>query len=319
MKGLLVAAALLPVSLPGGGAGIGFDDLGFASGLGKVLVPGGRTGELFLVDPGTRKAEAVGGFSAGADYQGGHGEGVTTADEGRGLLFACDRNAVTVNAVDPKTRKIVASAKLGGNPDYVRWVQATGETWVSEPDSERIEIFALGGGTRPALTLSGVVAVPGGPESLIIDTTRGRAYTHSWKSKSFAVGLKSRTVDAAWDNGCEGSRGIALDEKKGFLFAACVEGKAVVLDAAHDGKILSSLKAGDGVDVIAYNPGLRHLYVPGAKSATMAVMSVSDTGTLSLARSYATAKGAHCAAADDKGGAWVCDPDHGRLLFLKDQ
>ena len=31
-----------------------------------------------------------------------------------------------------------------------------------------------------------------------------------------------------------------------------------------------------------------------------------------------TAKGAHCVTADDQNGVWVCDPQEGRLLFLKD-
>jgi hypothetical protein len=30
------------------------------------------------------------------------------------------------------------------------------------------------------------------------------------------------------------------------------------------------------------------------------------------------AKGSHCVAADDRGGAWICDPQGGRLLYFKD-
>jgi hypothetical protein len=311
--------AAVPVPMPGGGAGIGFDDLGFAPGLKKVVVPGGRTGKIFLVDPATREVTSVGGFTAENDYKGGHGEGVTSAEEGRGLLFGTDRNLGAVDAVDPKTAKVVASAKLSGGPDYVRYVASTGELWVSEPDAKKIEVFSLSSekGTW-SIKKAGEIAVPGGPESLVIDESRARAYTHTWKDESLAIGLKSRAVEARWPNGCRGSRGIALDAKRGFLFAACEEGKAVVLDAAHDGKILSSLEAGSGVDVIAYGEKLRHLYLPGAKSATMAILSVSNAGALKLLRTVKTAGGAHCAAADESGGAWVCDPDHGRLLFFHD-
>src|ERR1019366_399675 len=45
--------AISPVPLPGGAPGIGFDDLRYAPVLGQILAPGGRTGNLDLVDPGT--------------------------------------------------------------------------------------------------------------------------------------------------------------------------------------------------------------------------------------------------------------------------
>jgi hypothetical protein len=52
-----------------------------------------------------------------------------------------------------------------------------------------------------------------------------------------------------------------LDETHGFLFVGCSEGKAVVLDVNHDGRLLSSLELGEQVDVISYNPTLMHLYL----------------------------------------------------------
>lgn len=39
------------IKIPGGDAGIGFDDLRFSMKLGRVLVPSGRTGSLNLIDP----------------------------------------------------------------------------------------------------------------------------------------------------------------------------------------------------------------------------------------------------------------------------
>ena len=125
-----------------------------------------------------------------------------------------------------------------------------------------------------------------------------------------------RAVTATWENGCTGSRGIALDGPGRFLFAGCAEGKAVVLDT-RSGKTVSSLAAGDGVDIIDYDPTLSHLYVPGGKSATMAVMGVSREGQLSLLGTLPTAAGAHCVAAA-KGTVFVCDPTKGRLLVFRD-
>src|SRR5215469_3145333 len=77
-----------PVPLPNGAGGIGFDDMGFAPSLRKVLIPAGRSGNLDLIDPDTLAIDTIGGFSSRNDFGGGHGQGVTSADSGRGLIFA---------------------------------------------------------------------------------------------------------------------------------------------------------------------------------------------------------------------------------------
>src|SRR5438132_9345705 len=84
---------LIPITLPEGKAGIGFDDLGFSSTLHKVLVPSGRTGTLDLVDPDTKQVSSIRGFTGSSRFGGGHGQGITSVDEGRGLLFVTDRTA----------------------------------------------------------------------------------------------------------------------------------------------------------------------------------------------------------------------------------
>jgi hypothetical protein len=305
------------VEIPGGSAGIGFDDLRFAPGLGSVLVPAGRTGALALVDPGTMAVTPITGFSAKTEFSGGHDDGVTSADEGRGWIFATDRTSGMLDIVDPRSRKIVSGVKLGGPPDYVRFVQTTGELWVTEPGKETIEIFRLSAASPPVAAHEAFLSVPGGPESLVVDDKRGRAYTHLWKGKTVAIDVKTRAVTATWDNGCRGSRGIALDESGRFLFAGCAEGKAVVLDAGS-GKAVASLTSGDGVDIIDYDAALSHLYLPGGKSATMAVLGVSREGKLSILGTVPTAAGAHCVASAN-GSVFVCDPMKGRLMVFRDK
>src|SRR5450432_4520124 len=135
LAGPLAAAAvpfLAPLSLPDSKGGIGFDDLLFSSTLNRVLVPSGRTGMLNLIDPKTHAIESIGGFSTGRSLLGGHGDGTTSADFGQGLLFASDRDLKVVDIVDPTKKLILVSVKLGGGPDYVRWVETNAEVWVTE-------------------------------------------------------------------------------------------------------------------------------------------------------------------------------------------
>jgi len=302
--------------LPGGDAGIGFDDLTFSPSLHRILAPAGRTGKLDLIDPKTQKIDSIAGFSTDADkFGGGHGEGTTSADAGGGFIFASDRSRTELEVVDPNTSRIVGKLALASGPDYVRWVEPTREVWVTEPGKQQIEVFALDQGK---LAHRGVIGVTGGPESLVIDGARGRAYTHTWDDATVAIDLVKRAEAARWTNGCKASRGVALDEKRGLLFVGCDEGKATVLDVAHGGKQLSSAATGQGVDIIAYNPVLAHLYVPGGRSATLTILGVGAGGKLEVLGSTAVAAGSHCVAADDAGHAYVCDPKQGALLVVTD-
>jgi DNA-binding beta-propeller fold protein YncE len=304
------------IQLPGGEAGIGFDDLQFSSTLKQVLVPGGRTGKLFLMSPATHEVTSIDGFSSKASYGGGHGDGTTSACEEGGLVYASDRGSGTMKIVDPAARKIVASVRLAGAPDYVRCLAASHEVWVTEPGKEQIEIFALGADGRSA-TSAGKVSAPGGPESLVLDTRRMRGYTHTWKGTSYAIDLKKRSIAEKWSNGCQGARGIALDEEKGWLFVGCEEGKAVVLDVTS-GKTLSSLSAGSGIDSIGYAASLGSVYVPGGDSADLSILGVSSTGGLSFLGKVTTGPDAHTAAFDpDTRTVFVGLPEHGQVLILK--
>ncbi len=299
------------VALPGGEHGIGFDDLRFAHHIGRVVAPGGGTGTLALIDPSTDALTSIAGFGTAATT-GGHENGTTSADEGGGYLFAIDRTQLRVVVIDEKTSAIVGSAPRASAPDYVRWVDATRELWVTQPDDHRIEIFTLAGATPKHAAF---IAVKGGPESLVID--KQRAFTHLWEGKTVAIDVTTRKLTATWPNGCTGSRGIALDPARGHLFVGCSEGRAVVLDTSS-GKQLGSIEVGAGVDVIDFNPHLSHLYVPSARTATLSIVGVAADGSLSVLDTVTTASGAHCVTADDRDTAWVCDPAKGRLLAIHD-
>lgn len=307
------------LDLPGGSDGIGFDDLQFSESLEKVLVPGGRTGELFLVDPKTRSVSSIGGFSPSKTFRGGHGEGITSVSQDEKHLYVTDRTTLLLLVVDPSSKRITARVNLAASPDYVRYIEPTHEVWVTEPDKDQIEVFRLSDPAGSAPTHAALIPIKNGPESLVVDATRGRAYTHLWSDTTLAVDLKTRSVVARWKNLCKDSRGIALDEGKGFLFVGCSEGRAAVLDVAHDGKVLGDLQTGaTGVDIIGYDKTLHHLYFPGGKSATLAILGVGSGGSLTeLGRTVAPA-GGHCIVSDQRGHAYVCDPRGGRLMVFQD-
>ena len=300
---LLLVLAAAAIGLPGVDGPLDLDDLLFARSLQMLVVPGARSRTLFLVGA-DGKIDRISFPPASGDG------GITSADEGGGLLFATDRSSRTLYVVDPEKREVVGSSALAAGPDYVRY--AAGEVWVTEPRAEQIEVFRLDGRTPRR---AGFVKVPGGPESLVVDAQRKRAWTNLWKSSTVELNLAAHSLARTLPNGCEGSRGIDLDVMRGRVFVGCKEGKAVVLDGSSGKVVMSRTLEVDGVDIVAFDG--ERLFVPGARTGNMAIARVGADGSLALERRVETAEGAHCVAVDGHGGAYVCDPRHGRILHVE--
>lgn len=317
LAGLLLVEPIA-VPIPGGEGGIGFDDLLFAPSLHRFVIPGGRTGSVFLLDPATRRLESVGGLGKQASWSGGHGQGVTSADVGPGVLFAADRTTRKLFAFPLGGKGPVAEAALEGGPDYVRWVEPTREVWVTEPGKKVLEIFRFEAGSHPTLVRAGRIEVPDGPESLVVDASHGRAFTSTWHDQTLAVSLRERAVVGRWTNGCKGARGLAADVERGLLLVGCEEGAVTVVDIGHGGRVAGRARTGEGVDVIAYDPVARRVYVPAADAGRLEVFEVGADGALRALWQAPTAPGAHCVAADGTGQVLVCDPKGGRVLLFDD-
>jgi hypothetical protein len=305
------------IAIPGGASGIGFDDLGFSAELHKVIIPAAGLGKLDLIDPQSKQITEISGFSSQPGGAQGHGKGVTSADSGRGAIFATDRNSQTLNMIDPGSKKILAVTKLAAGPDYVRYVAATNEVWVTEPRAAQIEVFSLPENGFPEPEHAVIISVPMGPEALVIDGARGRAYSNMRPDTTVSIDLRKRAIVSKWPNGCSGSEGLAFDSVKGFLFVGCEEGKLESLSVI-DGHRLGEVASGSGVDIIAYDAKLRHAYLPGAESATMAIIGISAGGSPTLLNTVATAKGSHCVTIDDLSNAYICDPRAGKILVFHD-
>ncbi|HET8552591.1 MAG TPA: hypothetical protein VFM97_08975 [Gammaproteobacteria bacterium] len=305
------------IAIPGGAHGIGFDDLGFSPRLHRVLVPAGATGDLDLVNPATLSVVKIGPLTGGSRYRGGHGEGVTSVAEDGNLLFITDRTnqqTIVVNAAD---QKVLLRQPLQSGPDYVRYLAAGHEVWVTEPDKKQIEVFDLTSRNgKPVLRHSTDIAIPGGPEALVFDHARQRAYTNLWHGTTVAINTHTKKVVARWHNTCQGSRGLALAGHH-HLLVACTEGKVAELSTAT-GKVVATIKAPAGIDIIAYSTRLHHLYVPGAKQGRLAIVAVSANGKLHRVGLWRTARGAHCVTTSGTK-AFVCDPEHGQILVIDDR
>ena len=152
------------------------------------------------------------------------------------------------------------------------------------------------------------IEVAGGPEALVFDAARGRAYANLWHGVTVAIYVASHTVRGAFTNGCESSRVLAIDGPRALLFSACAEGGVTSMDFAHGGQVTSQIAYAEGMDALAYDARRGLLHAPSAIKGAMATISVGALGELSLVSEVATAKGASCVAVDDDGTVWVSTP-----------
>lgn len=309
----------LAIPLPGGGQGLDLDDMGYVPALHRIVVPAGQTGALVLIAPKDNALDSIPGVAPPAAKAGGRDEGTSSAAYGEGFLFASDHTNQAVAIVDPARKTVLARVPLKSGSDYVRYLASAHEVWVTEPRAAQIQVFRFGAHPKPTLTPEAVISIPGGPESLVFDPARHRAYANLWTSKTVVMDTKTHAVVAEWPNGCEGSRGLALDRAHAHLFVACKEGGISVLALRAKGEIIAHAKAGAGVDIISYSPRLHHLYVPGARSATLTVFAVSSSGALKPLATYPTAEHAHCVADDNHRHVYVCNPRGGGVLEIIDR
>lgn len=298
------------VPLPGGAGGIGFDDIGWDASLDRVISPAGGTGNVDLVDPAT--------LAVVADAPGG---AIETATSGRGWLFAVDRGTRTIYVVDPATGAVAGTGTAFTPPDYARYAAATDELWVTEPDDQAIEVFALGTGAVPTPTSVARIPITGGPEGISIDDARGQAYVHLFGGTLEAIDLGTRTVSGSWPTGCGHSHGIpSIDAAHGFVFATCTTPEIHVVDVVNGRGALGSFAFADGGRALqAFSIVTGHAYLRADPGETVAALAVDSSGNLSLLGTMKASDHGHCLVADGHGAVWVCDASGGALLEFVDR
>jgi DNA-binding beta-propeller fold protein YncE len=293
------------ITLPGATpAGIAMDYIAFDAGTGSLWVPAGNTGAVDVIDVQSGKIRQITGFPT---------KEVTVRDRKRVLgpsavaigdrtIYIGNRGDSSICAVDPKSLARRRCEVLSSMPDGVVYVGETHEVWVTTPRDKSIRI--LDGAT---LHEKATLTFEGNPEGFAVDGKRHRFYTNlEDKDRTLAIDIASRKTVATWNPSCgeEGPHGIRVDERSGRLFVAC-SARVEVLDAAHDGAVLSSIDTGNGVDDIDYVPASELLYVGAARDAKLTIAHVDAAGHLSLVASVPTVAGARNAAVAKDGSVYL--------------
>jgi DNA-binding beta-propeller fold protein YncE len=168
---------------------------------------------------------------------------------------------------DTKTLKPIKTIEVQGRPDGILF----------EPATERVYVFSH---SQPNATvidakegsIVGTIDLGGAPEQAASDG-QGRLFvTLEDKDKIAVVDVKGLKVTGNYDLAGKGGgpAGLGFDVKNHVLFAFCHEPATAVILNSDDGKIITTLPIGKGVDGGGFNP------------RTMEAFSSQGDGTLTI-------------------------------------
>ena len=305
------------IVLPGAPAGgVFMDYLAYDRTRHRVWVPAGNTGGVDVIDLPTESVASIGGFAtADVERQGTKRTiGPSSAAVGVRVVYIGNRGDSSVCAVDAESLEIGPCIRLDAMPDGLAFVAATKEVWVTTPRDKSIVV--IDAATPGALTRKAKIQLNGQPEGFAVDDRRGVFYTNlEDQDRTLRIDVKTRQVTSTWlpNCGAGGPKGLSLDHSLNFLLVACPN-RVRVLDVAHEGKELSTIEVGDGVDNIDYVEPRREVYAAAARAATLTIARLDPQGRLTPVATVSTASGARNAVATDEGTVYLTDSPEGKIL-----
>src|SRR5579864_758121 len=175
-----------------------------------------------------------------------------------------------ITMFDTKTLKVIKTIDVQGNPDGHFFDPFSQRAYVLSHVPPHVTAIDTKEGT-----VAGTVDIGGMPEQAASDGM-GHLYIDVEDKDNIAVlDTKTLTVTAHYDVAGKGGTcaGLAMDVKNHILFAACRNPtNMVILNAAEDGKIITTLPIGGLSDGALFNPN------------TMEAFSSQGDGTLTIVK-----------------------------------
>jgi DNA-binding beta-propeller fold protein YncE len=308
------------VAIPNAPAGgLFLDYLAVDRARGRVWVPAGGTGTTLVIDVKSGKVHRIDNFKTAEVERRGQKRivGPSSASVGDGFVYVGNRGDSSVCAIDAVKLARAGCVTLPGSPDGVAYVSKTKEVWVTTPRDQSIVVLDVSNPAEPKVATT--FKLDGSPEGYAVDDAHGVFYTNlEDKDETQRIDLASKKVTATWPAQCgeEGPGGLALDPSGRFLMNVCRD-HVEVMDANADGKVLSKLDTGEGVDAIDYVPSTRLLYAAAGRAGKLTVAHVGNDGVLTASATVDTSQGARNAVATDDGTAFVADGPEGKVLVVR--
>jgi DNA-binding beta-propeller fold protein YncE len=276
------------VKIGGGGQWdyLNVDDVGR-----RLYVAHGTQVEVIDIDAN----KAVGAI---ANTPGVHGFAIAQ-DLGKG--FSSNGRGNNVSVVDLKTLMTTSQVMTGGNPDWIFYEPKSGEVYTSNGARTEYSSTVINAKTGAVIA---TIPLPGKPETGVADAAAGRVYINIEDKNSLAViDMKTHTVVADWPIAPGGGgTGLAFDVKNHRLFVGgqANGGGAIIVVDSTNGKVVTTIPAGAGIDAAAFDPATGNVFVSSGGAGTVTIAHEDSPDKYTTVQTLTTSRNARTMALDPK-------------------
>ena len=209
--------------------------------------------------------------------------------------FISNGRDTSVTVIDLKTLKTIDKIKVtGNNPDAILF------------DPFSTKVFTFNGRSSNSTVIDAktdkvlaTIPLMGKPEFSVTDL-KGYIYVNiEDKSSICKINTTTLKVEQTWSIAPgEEPSGLAIDLKNHRLFSVC-SNKLMIVINSDNGKVVSSLKIGENVDGVSFDPVLNRIYSSNG-DGTLTVIQEKDANTFSVLENFPTQKGARTISINTK-------------------
>jgi DNA-binding beta-propeller fold protein YncE len=199
---------------------------------------------------------------------------------------------------DTKTLATIKTIPAKGRPDGIFFEPAAGQIYVLSHAEPNVTVLDAKDGS-----VLGTIDLGGEPEQGQSDGA-GHAYIDlEDKDQIAVVDTKTMKVTAHYDLADKGGgpAGLGLDAKNHILFAFCHEPATCVILNADDGKIITTLPIGKGVDGGGFNPATMEAF-SSQGDGTLTIIKENSPTSFAVEQTVKTMRGAKTCTLDGKTG-----------------
>lgn len=193
-------------------------------------------------------------------------------DAKRNLGFVTDGEANSVGMFDLSLHRVLERTDVWGGPDAIIFDRKSDLVYVGS--HEGMIGTLIDPSTRKVIA---TINLGGKPEYAQADPETGAIYQNLQDTgEVVVVDPQKKMVTSRFKLPCQSPTGLAMDNANRRLFVACLDRQLVVVDA-DIGRIVRVLPIGFGADGVAYDAGLRRVYVSnGLGTLTVIQQETSD-------------------------------------------
>jgi DNA-binding beta-propeller fold protein YncE len=214
-----------------------------------------------------------------------------------GRVYASATNAREVLTINAHTEKALATAPAGDNPDGLAY----------DPVNRHVFISDESGGIETVITASGhrlaTVQLGGEAGNVQYDAGSGHMLVDVDVQAQSELGVIDPDTNkiirrVTLPSSCSHAHGLLVDPSRRLAFIACDANAKLITFDLKNMAVIGIANVGQGPDVLAFDPGLRRLYI-AAEGGVVAVFSENGRHLRKLGQAFLATE-AHTVAVDPR-------------------